>query len=51
MTNTALTLALSIVRPGSEWIFWCDDANNVPYANLKWLDQVQTKPTAQELGY
>lgn len=36
--------ALTSLRPGAEWIL---NGNN--YADLEWLDQVQTKPTEQEI--
>lgn len=37
--------ALQSIRPGSQWTV----ADN-SYANLNWLDQVQPKPTEQEVN-
>lgn len=37
--------ALQSIRPGSQWTV----ADN-SYANLNWLDQVQSKPTEQEVN-
>ena len=37
--------ALQYLRPGAEW-----SLNGNEYSGLEWLDQVQTKPTEQEVN-
>lgn len=44
MTHQQIAAALQVLRPGAEWSLSGDD-----YANLIWLDGVQTKPTADEV--
>lgn len=39
-----IDLALLALRPGAEWTL-----NGDTYEGLQWLDQVQTKPTEQEI--
>lgn len=36
--------ALTTLRPGAQWVLRGDT-----YEGLEWLDQVQTKPTAEEI--
>ena len=36
--------ALTSLRPGAQWVLRGDT-----YEGLEWLDQVQTKPTAEEI--
>jgi hypothetical protein len=47
MMNMPITIAdaLQSIRPGAQWAV----ADN-SYANLDWLDQVQSKPTEQEVN-
>lgn len=40
-----ITEALPSIRPGAEWALIGTD-----YANLKWLDKSQTKPTKSEIN-
>lgn len=37
--------ALQAIRPGAEWVL-----RNKTYDTLEWLDQVQTKPTEEEVN-
>lgn len=45
MTHHEIVAALHSLRPGAEW-----NLRGNTYAGLEWLDQVQTKPTAAEIG-
>jgi hypothetical protein len=36
--------ALQVLRPGAEWVLRGNE-----YSGLEWLDQVQTKPTEEEV--
>jgi len=44
MNNITLNTALQTLKPGAIWILRGDT-----YAGLDWKDEVQTKPTEQEL--
>ena len=44
MNSTQITKALSDIRPKTEWSLIGDS-----YEGLEWLDQLQTKPTLEEI--
>lgn len=45
MTHNEIIEAIRTLRPGAEWTL-----RGASYEGLEWLDQVQSKPTAQDLG-
>jgi hypothetical protein len=45
MTNKEIVNKLLEVRPGTLWVL-----RGTTYESLEWLDQVQVKPTREELG-
>lgn len=51
MTIVQLKTNLQGSRPDAEWIINYSDKNNVLYTDLIWLDQGQSKPSAQDLGF
>lgn len=44
MTHSQIVAALQILRPGAQW-----SLDGETYANLRWFDSVQTKPTENEI--
>jgi len=45
MTLRELLLKIDEIRPGAQW-----NLRGMSYDGLEWLDIIQTKPTAEELG-
>lgn len=43
--HSQIVAAIRAIRPGATWIL-----RGKTYEGLEWLDQIQTKPTAEELG-
>jgi len=45
MTHSEIANAIHALKPGANWTF-----SGTSYSGLTWLDEVQTKPTAEEIG-
>lgn len=51
MTIDQLKTNLQDSRPDAEWTVNYSDRNNVLYTDIIWLDQGQSKPSAQDLSF